>query len=173
MRDGTDGKPSYRMRKDDLPVRRAKPSSAARDDVVLSTQRIYGNETSIMFAERGPGYHTRPHRHDAEQINVIMSGEIWFFVEGRGWRCKAGDIMRIPRNRLHWAYNRGTEKCVIIESHCPPLIGNDEEARKTAVPLLGPDEDVAAVKYVVNQVVPMDPAEVAAIEERAWKEEGD
>src|SRR5215469_9600093 len=138
MRDGPEDKPDYRTRRDSLPVRRAKPSSAARDDVVLATQRIYGSETSIMFAERGPGYHTRPHRHDAEQINVIVSGEIWFFVEERGWRCRAGDIMRIPRNKVHWAYNRGDAPCTIIESHCPPLIGNDEEARKTAVPLLGP-----------------------------------
>jgi quercetin dioxygenase-like cupin family protein len=172
MRDGTEPKANYRIAKDDLPVRRAKPSSAARDDVVLSTQRIYGTENSIMFAERGPGYHTRPHRHDAEQINYIVSGEIWFFVEERGWRCKPGDIMRIPRNRVHWAYNRGTEHCVIIESHCPPLIGNNAEARETAMPLLGPDEDVKAVRYVVNEVVPMDPAKVAAIEERAWNEEG-
>jgi mannose-6-phosphate isomerase-like protein (cupin superfamily) len=172
MRDGNETKPNYRVRKDALPVRRAKPSSAARDDVVLSTQRIYGMENSIMFAERGPGYHTRPHRHAAEQINYILSGEIWFFVEGRGWRCKPGDIMRIPKSKVHWAYNRGTEQRVIIESHCPPLIGNDAEARSTAVPLLGPDEDVKAVRYVVNEVVPMDPAEVAAIEERAWKEEG-
>ena len=172
MRDGPEDKPNYRTGKDALPVRRAKPSSAARDDVVLASQRIYGSETSIMFAERGPGYHTRPHRHDAEQINVIVAGEIWFFVEERGWRCRAGDIMRIPRNKVHWAYNRGDAPCTIIESHCPPLIGNDEEARKTAVPLLGPDEDVAGVRYVVNQVVPMDPAKVAAIEERAWKEEG-
>jgi hypothetical protein len=79
--------------------------------------------------------------------------------------------MRIPRNRVHWAYNRGTEHCVIIESHCPPLIGNDAEARKTAVPLLGPDEDPSQVHYVVNQVVPMDAKVVADIEERALAEE--
>jgi quercetin dioxygenase-like cupin family protein len=164
-------KPNYRVRKDDIHVRRAKPSSAANEGIVLSSQRVYGTENSIMFADRGPGYHTRPHRHDAEQINYIVSGEIWFFVDGFGYRCGPGDIMRIPRNRVHWAYNRGTEHCVIIESHCPPLIGNDAEARKTAVPLLAPDEDVASVRYVVNEVVPMDPTAVAEIEERALADE--
>ena len=165
-------KPKYRIKKDDVHVRRARPSSAANDGVVLSSQRVYGTENSIMFAERGPGYHTRPHRHQAEQMNYIVSGEIWFFVEGNGYRCKPGDFMRVPKGRVHWAYNRGTENCVIIESHCPPLIGNDAEARKTAEPLLGPDEDVTKVNYIVNEVVPMDPKTVADIEARALAEEG-
>lgn len=165
-------KPNYRTRKDVLPVRRARPSSAANESVVLASQRVYGNETSIMFAERGPGYHTRPHQHAAEQMNYILSGEIWFYVDGRGYRCKPGDLMRIPKDKVHWAWNRGTEQAVIIETHCPPLIGNDAEARTTAVPLLGPDEDKEKVPYVVNRVIPMDPKEVAAIEQRAFDEEG-
>jgi quercetin dioxygenase-like cupin family protein len=165
-------KPGYRVGKSNLPTRRARPSSAANEGVVLSSQRVYGTENSIMFADRGPGYHTRPHRHDAEQINYIVSGGIWFFVEEHGYRCRPGDIMRIPRNRVHWAYNRSSEHAVIIESHCPPLIGNDAEARKTAQPLLGSDEDIAAVRYVVNEVIAMDPKQVVAIEERAFAEEG-
>lgn len=167
-----DDKPNYRTRKSALPTRRAAPSSAANAGVILASQRVYGQETSIMFAERGPGYHTRPHQHDAEQMNYILSGEIWFYVDGRGYRCKPGDLMRIPRNAVHWAFNRGNEQCVIIETHCPPLIGNNAEARTTAVPLLGPTEDKDKVNYVVNKVVPMDPKEVAAIEQRAWDEEG-
>ena len=71
-------KPKYRIKKDDVHIRRARPSSAANDGVVLASQRVYGTENSIMFAERGPGYHTRPHRHAAEQMNYIVSGEIWF-----------------------------------------------------------------------------------------------
>ena len=165
-------KPGYRIGKSNLPTRRARSSSAANEGVVLSSQRVYGTENSIMFADRGPGYHTRPHRHDAEQINYIVSGGIWFFVEEHGYRCRPGDIMRIPRNRVHWAYNRSSEHAVIIESHCPPLIGNDAEARKTAQPLLGSDEDIAAVRYVVNEVIAMDPKQVVAIEERAFAEEG-
>jgi mannose-6-phosphate isomerase-like protein (cupin superfamily) len=165
-------KPGYRVNKSMLPTRRARPSSAANEGVVLSSQRVYGTETSIMFADRGPDYHTRPHRHDAEQMNYIVSGEIWFFVEEHGYRCGPGDIMRIPRNVVHWAYNRGSEHAVIIESHCPPLIGNNAEARTTAHPLLGPSEEVAAVHYVVNEVIPMDADTVAKIEARAFAEEG-
>lgn len=162
-------RPAYRARKDDVPYRRAKPS-AGLNDVPLNVQIVYGTETSIMFAERGAGYHTRPHQHDAEQINYVMAGEIWFFVDGFGYRCEPGDIMRIPRNKVHWAYvHEDGEAAKVIESHCPPLIGNHEEARQTSVPLLAPDEET---NYVVNKIVDMPKEEVAEIESRAFAEEG-
>ena len=164
-------KPNYRTRKDDIPVRTAAPSSAANENVVLSAQVVYGNETSIMFAERGPGYHTRPHQHEAEQMNYILSGEIWFYVDGRGYLCKPGDIMRIPKDKIHWAWNRGGELAKIIETHCPPLIGNHAAARSTSVGLLGPEEDKEKVPYVINKVIPMDPKDVAAIEQRDYDAE--
>ena len=76
--------------------------------------------TSLVFAERAPGYHTSPHKHDCEQMNYIVSGEIYFFVDGRSYRCIVSDVMRIPRNKVHWAWNRGTETAVVFESHSPP-----------------------------------------------------
>jgi len=162
-------KPDYRAHKDDVPHRRAKPS-AGLNDVPLSVQIVYGTEPSIMFAERGAGYHTRPHQHDAEQMNYVTGGEIWFFVDGFGYRCGPGDIMRIPKNKVHWAYVRENgEAAKVIESHCPPLIGNHEEARKTSVALLAPDEEE---RFVVNQIVDMPPEEVAEIESRAFEEGG-
>lgn len=167
-------KPAYRINKKDIPYRRAK-TSAAMTDVVLQSQRVHGIETSIMFAERGPGYHTRPHTHDAEQINYVLSGEIWFFVEDHGYRCRPGDLMRIPRNKVHWAMVRETanEHAFVIESHSPPLPGNTEEARKTAVPLLGPGEELVEGQFAVNHVFEMDPEKVQEIEARALAEEGD
>jgi hypothetical protein len=100
-----------------------------------------------------------------------MSGEIWFFVEGEGYLCQKGDLMRIPRGKVHWAYNCSQGTAVVLESHTPPLIGNNAEARKTAVALLGDDEKIEDVKYVVNEVVPMDPKWVADAELRAIGEE--
>lgn len=158
-------KPAYRAHKDDIPFRRARPS-AGMNDVPLAVQIAYGTETSMMFAERGAGYHTRPHRHDAEQFNYILGGEIWFFVDGFGYRCRAGDIMRIPRYKIHWAYVlEGGEPARVIETHSLPLIGNHEEARKTSVPLLAPDEEP---RFVVNEVIPTPREETEAIETRAF-----
>ncbi len=62
----------------------------------MVVRRGYGNECSLMWATRAPGYHTTPHAHEAEQINYVLEGEIWFFVEEHGFLCKAGDFQRIP-----------------------------------------------------------------------------
>jgi len=158
---------NYLVAKDALPVRTAAPSAAAHAGIVMSTQRIHGINNSIMFAERGPGYHTKPHRHECEQINYIVEGEMWFFVEGQGYHCKKGDLMRIPANRVHWAFNCSDAHTTIIESHSPCLIGNNAEARKTAVSLLGDDEKMEDVQYKVNEVIDMDPQWVADAERRA------
>jgi gentisate 1,2-dioxygenase len=62
-------------------------------------------------AREKPGYHSGPHYHDSEQINDVIEGEFWFYVEDQGYRCVKGDAMRTPRNKVHWAWNRG-DGCV-------------------------------------------------------------
>jgi quercetin dioxygenase-like cupin family protein len=51
-------------------------------------RQAYGNESSLLVASRPPGYHTRPHMHASEQINHVLEGEIWFFMEDKGYHCK-------------------------------------------------------------------------------------
>ena len=104
-------KPNYRVNRRDVKMTE-RVAMAAVGKSVLRAQKVHGTDTSIMFAERASGYHTSPHMHDCEQMNYIVSGEIYFFVDGRGYRCKAGDVMRIPRNKMHWAWNRGKETAI-------------------------------------------------------------
>ncbi len=101
-------KPRYRIHYDDIPVINITPEDPG-NVASFVVRMVYGTDTSIMFADRGPGYHTKPHYHDAEQVNIVSSGEMWFFVEQHGYRCRKGDIMRIPRNKIHWAWNRSPE----------------------------------------------------------------
>jgi gentisate 1,2-dioxygenase len=75
-----------------------------------------------MYATRAPGYHTTPHAHEAEQINYVLEGEIWFFVEERGFLCKAGDFHRIPADKIHWAWNRSEADAIVVEAHSPALV---------------------------------------------------
>jgi len=115
----------------------------------LYAQMAFGADTSIMIAERATGYHSKPHYHDAEQMNYVVSGSIWFFIEDQGYKATQGDIVRIPRNAVHWAWVREPGGCVLFEAHTPPLIG-DEKMAKAAVSLLGPGENRADVKAVEN-----------------------
>lgn len=105
----------------DVPqYRRAHSSATGAGE--MTVKKVYGKECNIMVAERQPGYHTRPHLHDCEQINYVVQGEIWFFVEDKAYFCQAGDFQRIPRNKIHWAWNKSDQPALVIEAHSPPLL---------------------------------------------------
>jgi quercetin dioxygenase-like cupin family protein len=106
----------------DIP-RRKRVQTGAHGEGSMVVRKSYGNEASMMIAVRAPGYHTKPHVHESEQINFIMDGEIWFFVDDQGYHCKKGDFQRIPANRVHWAWNNSNADAVVAETHAPALIG--------------------------------------------------
>jgi quercetin dioxygenase-like cupin family protein len=137
----------------------------------LRAQMVFGSDTSIMIADRETGYHSKPHFHDAEQMNYVMSGSIWFFIEDQGCKAVQGDIVRIPRNATHWAWVRDPGGCTLFESHTPPLTG-DEKMRTSAVSLLGPGEDPHAVKGVKNLWSSIDKEKMDAVEARVIGEAG-
>src|SRR5215831_5305752 len=93
---------------DVLEYTRVQTGEAGTGSMVV--RKGYGNECSLMIATRAPGYHTKPHQHESEQINYVMDGEIWFFVEDKGFHCKKGDFQRIPANTIHWAWNRSDQE---------------------------------------------------------------
>jgi quercetin dioxygenase-like cupin family protein len=113
----------------------------------LSTKQVIGTDSSLMVASRSGGYHSKPHVHNCEQLNYLVEGEIWLFVEKEVFHLKAGDFLRIPPNAVHWAWNRSDEDCVLFESHAPPL---DILPRDQTPILLTEDEDPRAVRWVKN-----------------------
>src|SRR5579864_8797116 len=68
----------------------------------IGARIAYGCESSVMVAVRQPQYHSKPHRHDAEQLNVVLEGELFVFVGVDGFLARKGDVFRIPRNAVHW-----------------------------------------------------------------------
>src|SRR5262249_44266365 len=62
----------------------------------MSTKMVYGNDCNLMVAVRAPGYHSNPHKHDCEQLNYVLDGEVWVFVDNDAFLMKAGDFSRIP-----------------------------------------------------------------------------
>ena len=120
----------------------------------MVVRKGYGNECSLMIATRRPGYHTKPHQHESEQINYVLDGEIWFFVKDHGYLCKKGDFHRIPANTVHWAFNRSDKDTTVAEAHAPGLIGG--RAGDNANALFDDGEKPAIRGPGVNQFVPFD-----------------
>ena len=101
---------ALRVKAENVPVKKVV-LSADQGQGSMVVKQAYGNESSLMMATRPPGYHTKPHMHVSEQINHVLEGEIWFFVEDQGYLCKKGDFHRIPANKVHWAWNRSQVRC--------------------------------------------------------------
>jgi quercetin dioxygenase-like cupin family protein len=138
----------YRVNLDDVPQMHVTPPSQEAPSTI-SVKMVYGSDTGLMIARREKGYHSRPHRHDSEQWNYVLDGEIWFFIDKDGFRCVKGDIVRVPRNLVHWTWVRSPAGCVMVESHTPSLTGDPDLAvRALAMPI--PGESVDPSKGVNN-----------------------
>lgn len=95
----------------------------------MSTKVVHGDECSVVVACRESGYHSRPHYHESEQLNYVMEGEMWVFVEDEGFIVREGDFFRVPANAVHWAYNRSSEPVTSFQVHCPPLEPSRDSVR--------------------------------------------
>ncbi len=95
---------------------------------------VYGADISLLVATRQPGYHSKPHTHECEQLNYVLEGELYVFVEDDGFHARKGDVFCIPRNAVHWSWVQGSSACILLEAHAPPLVG-DPGVIDTAVAL--------------------------------------
>jgi quercetin dioxygenase-like cupin family protein len=123
----------------------------------MLTKMVYGNDCNMMLAVRAPEYHSNPHQHDCEQLNYMLEGEVWVFIGDDGFLMKKGDFCRIPRNAVHWAWNRSDRDCTLIEVHAPAC---DPLVRKNALGLYAEDETPDLSSAVATIRTEMDAAEL-------------
>ena len=128
---------SLHVKSADVPTRKVVRTGAEGEGAMV-IKRGYGNECSLMWATRAPGYHTTPHAHQAEQINYVLDCEIWFFVEYRGFLCNAGDFHSIPGHKVHWAWIRSDADAVVVEAHSPALVAG--KLQQTSIALFDDGE---------------------------------
>lgn len=128
----------------------------------MSTKMVFGNDCNMMVAVREPGYHSNPHTHDCEQINYVVDGEVWVFMEKEAFLMKKGDFSRIPKNAIHWAWVVGDKPCTLVECHAPAC---DPLVRKNAKGLFAEDEkpDLSSAVDTIRDPYP----DAEAIERRA------
>jgi quercetin dioxygenase-like cupin family protein len=116
----------------------------------MSTKMVRGDESSLMLATRPGGYHSRPHKHDTEQMNYVIDGEIWVFVEKEFFLVKAGDFYRVPRNAVHWGWITSDKPCTILEVFAPTYVS---DSHRNVVPLFAGGEKPAPIKDIQTEHV--------------------
>lgn len=106
---------------------------------LITNRTAYGPTLSLSLQTRPPGYHTTPHLHYPELYGYVISGEMWIFIEDKGYLLRAGDFVRVPRNANHWAWNRGSEAFTWLIALVP---GRRMEGQENPWPLFDEDEAV-------------------------------
>jgi quercetin dioxygenase-like cupin family protein len=116
----------------------------------MSTKMVRGNESTLMLATRPGGYHSRPHKHDTEQMNYVLDGEIWVFVEDQFFLVKAGDFYRVPRNAVHWGWITSDQPCTILEVFAPAYVASGHQ---NVAPLFADGEAPAPLTGIKTEYV--------------------
>ena len=108
--------------------------------------RVAGESFSILYSER-VGLKARPHLHAAEQLSYVVSGEVWTFVDDRVFFSKAGDVIRVPGNVIHWALVEPGTTAVTFEVHTP-VQGDPVVSAKGGLTFLLPEHRVPQIAWI-------------------------
>ena len=108
---GKEGYEKYITRYADVPTIELAPGSTAH---VVS-----GGRVTLNFVEAVPNSIVPIHRHENEQMVIIIDGSIDFVIEGKQYHVEKGDVIVLPPNTEHGAYF--TEKGArVIDAFSPP-----------------------------------------------------
>lgn len=73
----------------------------------------------LTYFELEPNTVFPDHSHEAEQITMVLEGELTFSYDGIETTLKAGDVIAIPSNAVHSAYTSALP-CKAIDAWSPP-----------------------------------------------------
>jgi quercetin dioxygenase-like cupin family protein len=96
---------------DDVPPLEVGPGAKSR---IISTDKV--TVESITFE---PNSHYPPHRHEAEQIMILMDGAGDEIADGKLYHLEKGDVIILPSNIEHGLYV-SDKGCHFIIVSCPP-----------------------------------------------------
>lgn len=69
----------------------------------IERQMVVGERIMIVRFRFVPFLVTPEHRHPHEQMSLVVSGRVRFFVEGEERIASPGDVLHFPSNCLHGA----------------------------------------------------------------------
>jgi len=90
---------------------------------------VVGERGLVSFLTMSAGTHFPPHRHEAEQIMIVIDGYMDEIIEGKLYRVKKGDVIVLPSNVLHGGYIREVD-CRAIDIFVPPRADYVEKLRQ-------------------------------------------
>ena len=80
---------------------------------------FFGDRITVSFLTMAADSYFPPHRHEAEQIMIVLDGYADEIVEKKLYRLQKGDVILLPSNIEHGAYLREVD-CRVIDIFSPP-----------------------------------------------------
>jgi quercetin dioxygenase-like cupin family protein len=90
---------------------------------------VPGERALVSFLTMSANSVFPPHRHEAEQIMIVIDGYMDEIIEGKLYRVKPGDVIVLPSNVEHGGYIREVD-CKAIDIFTPPRQDYLEKRRK-------------------------------------------
>jgi quercetin dioxygenase-like cupin family protein len=90
---------------------------------------VPGERALVSFLTMSANSFFPPHRHEAEQIMIVIEGHMDEIIEGKLYRVKKGDVIVLPSNVEHGGYIREVA-CKAIDIFTPPRQDYLEKYRK-------------------------------------------
>jgi len=84
----------------------------------IERQMVVGEDLMICRFRFAPFLVTPEHEHPHEQMSIVMSGRVRFFVEGTERTASAGDVLHFPPHCNHGA-TMMDEEVVLIDIFTP------------------------------------------------------
>jgi len=84
----------------------------------IERQMVVGEQLMICRFRFAPFLVTPEHTHPHEQMSMVISGRVRFFIEGEERLALPGDVLHFPSNCLHGA-TMMDEEVVIIDIFTP------------------------------------------------------
>ena len=80
---------------------------------------VSAENITVSFLTMDPNSYFTTHRHESEQVMIVVDGECDEIVEGKLYHLEKGDVIILPSNIEHGAYisDRG---CQAIDIFSPP-----------------------------------------------------
>jgi len=101
----------YVVHHPDLPFVELVPGS--------NSKLVAGKNAMLSFLTMEPHSYYPPHKHEAEQLMIVLDGYIDEIIDGKLYRLKKGDVCILPSNVEHGGY-LGDVPCVVIDVFAPP-----------------------------------------------------
>ncbi len=76
------------------------------------------DKAMLTYFEMEPGTKFPDHSHEAEQITLILEGELTFTSKGKTVTLRQGEVIAIPSNVVHSA-STGKKPCKAVDAWSP------------------------------------------------------